>query len=48
VISDRTRRGTVYWVDVMLEDGQALDFDLLQSPGRILRLEQRACLRGEA
>lgn len=48
VISDRTRRGTVYWVDVMLEDEQALDLDLLQSPGRILRLEQRSCERDAA
>lgn len=48
VITDRTRRGTVYWVDVMLEDQQTLDFDLLQSPGRILRLEQRPCQRGAA
>ncbi len=42
-ISDRTRRATVYWVDVMLGDGQTLDFDLLQPPGRIVRLEQRPC-----
>jgi hypothetical protein len=26
-----------------LAAGQALDFDTLQPPGRILRLEQRAC-----
>jgi hypothetical protein len=42
-ISDRTRRGTVYWVDVLLAPGQALDFDALQPPGRIVRLEQRPC-----
>jgi hypothetical protein len=42
VIVDRTRPGTVYWVDVTL-DGRSLDFELLQSPGRILRLEQRPC-----
>jgi len=42
-ISDRTRRATVYWVDVMLGAGQTLDFDLLQPPGRIVRLEQRPC-----
>jgi cell division septation protein DedD len=42
-ISDRTRRATVYWVDVQLGAGQALDFDLLQPPGRIVRLEQRPC-----
>lgn len=48
VIEDRTRRGTVYWVDVLLEGETSLDFDLLQSPGRILRLEQRPCERGAA
>jgi SPOR domain len=42
-ISDRTRHATVYWVDVKLGAGQALDFDLLQPPGRIGRLEQRPC-----
>jgi hypothetical protein len=42
-ISDRTRRGTVYWVDVKLALGQTLDFDALQPPGRIMRLEQRPC-----
>jgi cell division septation protein DedD len=43
-ISDRTRRGTVYWVDVLLASGQTLDFDALQPPGRIVRLEQRPCV----
>jgi hypothetical protein len=42
-VVDRTRRATVYWVDVALAEGQTLDFDALQSPGRIIRLEQRAC-----
>jgi cell division septation protein DedD len=42
-VVDRTRRATVYWIDVTLAAGQALDFDTLQPPGRILRLEQRAC-----
>ena len=42
-ISDRTRRGTVYWIDVLLSIEQELDFDLLQTPGRIIRLEQRPC-----
>jgi len=42
-VVDRTRRGTVYWVDVVLTAGQSLDFDKLQMPGRIQRLEQRAC-----
>jgi cell division septation protein DedD len=42
-VVDRTRRATVYWVDVTLAAGQTLDFDTLQPPGRILRLEQRTC-----
>lgn len=42
-VVDRTRRATVYWVDVTLAAGQALDFDSLQTPGRIVRLEQRDC-----
>jgi cell division septation protein DedD len=42
-VVDRTRRATVYWVDVVLTDGQTLDFDTLQAPGRIIRLEQRSC-----
>lgn len=42
-VVDRTRRATVYWVDVALAAGQVLDFDALQPPGRIIRLEQRAC-----
>ena len=42
-VVDRTRRATVYWVDVMLAPEQTLDFDALQPPGRIIRLEQRNC-----
>jgi cell division septation protein DedD len=42
-VVDRTRRATVYWIDVTLAEGQVLDFDALQPPGRIIRLEQRAC-----
>jgi cell division septation protein DedD len=42
-VVDRTRRATVYWVDVTLGPEQALDFDALQPPGRIIRLEQRDC-----
>jgi cell division septation protein DedD len=42
-IVDRTRRATVYWIDVELPAGETLDFDALQQPGRIVRLEQRAC-----
>lgn len=42
-VADRTRRGTVYWIDVRLADGRSLDLDKLQPAGRIIRLEQRAC-----
>jgi cell division septation protein DedD len=42
-VVDRTRRATVYWVDVTVAPGEALDFDALQPPGRIIRLEQRDC-----
>ncbi len=42
-VVDRTRRATVYWIDVALASDQTLDFDALQPPGRIIRLEQRAC-----
>jgi hypothetical protein len=42
-VVDRTRRATVYWVDVTLAEGETLDFDALQPPGRIIRLEQRSC-----
>lgn len=42
-IADRTRRGTVYWVDASLEPGRTLDLEQLQPPGRIVRLEQRPC-----
>jgi cell division septation protein DedD len=42
-VIDRTRRATVYWVDVLLNPAQTLDLDALQTPGRILRLEQRPC-----
>jgi hypothetical protein len=42
-VVDRTRRATVYWIDVALAPEQTLDFDTLQPPGRIVRLEQRPC-----
>ena len=42
-VVDRTRRATVYWVDVVLTPDQTLDLDKLQTPGKIQRLEQRAC-----
>ncbi|HUQ51065.1 MAG TPA: SPOR domain-containing protein [Gammaproteobacteria bacterium] len=42
-VVDRTRRATVYWIDVSLGPDQTLDYDALQTPGRISRLEQRDC-----
>jgi hypothetical protein len=43
-ISDRKRSGTVYWLDVDNHDGKPIDPALLQAePGKILRLEMRAC-----
>jgi len=42
-VVDRMSRSTVYWIDIALAQEQALDFDALQPPGRIIRLEQRAC-----
>ena len=42
-ITDRVRRASVYWIDVELESGTALDIDRLRPAGRIVRLEQRPC-----
>jgi cell division septation protein DedD len=43
-VKDRNRRGTVYWVDLILAPDQKLPADKLQAlPGRIMRLEQRDC-----
>jgi len=44
-IADRTRAGSVYWIDVDLKNaGQTLDTSILGSqPGKIVRLELRAC-----
>lgn len=43
LVADRSRRGTVYWVDVTLPADAELDFESLQAPRRITRLEQRPC-----
>lgn len=43
VVVDRTRHENVYWIDVTLPAGRRLDFETLQTPGRITRLEQRSC-----
>jgi cell division septation protein DedD len=47
-ISERTRAGSVYWVDVDFPTPQPnIDFSTLSAqPGKILRLEQRACPAG--
>ena len=44
-IDDRKRAGSVYWIDVDLQEpGQILDSSIFQSdPGKITRLEMRAC-----
>jgi hypothetical protein len=42
-VVDRTRRGTVYWIDLQVPAAQTLDLETLQTPGRITRLEQRSC-----
>jgi hypothetical protein len=44
-IDDRKRTGSVYWIDVHLkETGQLIDTSIFQTdPGRIMRLELRAC-----
>jgi len=44
VVTDRSRRGTVYWVDVKLNDAEQLDLASLQQ-GRIVRLEERECVQ---
>jgi SPOR domain len=44
-IDDRKRAGSVYWIDVDLQEpGQLIDSSILQSdPRKITRLEMRAC-----
>ncbi len=44
IVTDRSRRGTVYWVDVVLTDPDGLDLERFQTrPGRIVRMEERPC-----
>lgn len=47
-IADRKRAGSVYWIDVDLTSpAQTLDMSMFQQePGKIMRLELRACPRG--
>ncbi len=42
-MTDRTRPGTLYWADLILETEEVLDLEPLQTAGRIIRLEQRVC-----
>jgi hypothetical protein len=44
-IDDRKRAGSVYWIDVDLQEpGQIIDSSIFQTdPGKITRLEMRAC-----
>jgi len=44
-IDDRKRAGSVFWIDVDLQEpGQIIDSSIFQSdPGKITRLEMRAC-----
>jgi len=44
-IDDRKRAGSVYWIDVELQEpGQIIDSSIFQTdPGKITRLEMRAC-----
>jgi hypothetical protein len=47
-IDDRKRAGSVYWIDVDLQEpGQIIDTSLFSNdPGKITRLEMRACPAG--
>ena len=45
-VEDRGRRAALYWIDVPASAGATIDLDALQPPGRINRLEQRACAGG--
>ena len=49
-IDDRKRAGSVYWIDVDLQEpGQVIDSSIFRSdPGKITRLEMRACPAGAA
>lgn len=42
-VADRSRRATLYWIDVQAPVRTMIDLDALQPPGRINRLEQRVC-----
>jgi hypothetical protein len=42
-VADRSRRATLYWIDVLAGADTVIDLDALQPAGRINRLEQRTC-----
>jgi hypothetical protein len=42
-VVDRTRRQDVYFIDLLLSPSRQVDFEALQTTGRITRLEQRPC-----
>jgi hypothetical protein len=42
-VADRSRRATLYWIDIRAAGDVVIDLEALQPPGRINRLEQRPC-----
>ncbi|MGI9258289.1 MAG: SPOR domain-containing protein [Gammaproteobacteria bacterium] len=40
---DRTRPGTIYWADLIVDEAINPDLAQMQTPGRIVRLESRVC-----
>ena len=48
VMVDRTRPGTLYWADLVIEADEEFDLEPLQAAGRIVRLEPRVCDEVEA
>jgi len=42
-VADRSRRATLYWIDIRAAGDAVIDLEALQPPGRINRLEQRPC-----
>ncbi len=47
-IADSLTTAETYWLDVQLSGDDEVSLDLLQTPGRISRLEQLPCLSGGA
>jgi hypothetical protein len=47
-IADSMTTAETYWLDVQLSGDDEVSLDLLQTPGRISRLEQLPCLGGRA